>query len=258
MEVMTEALWLTATRPDPLLSFLREKVSYRKVVLFNCACCRRVWDLLGEKDRAAVSQCETSADEPHLPEVCDSYRAPVKGQTVHTTSPNGVPGVAFVPDFNWSDPSGESCLRWHLDGSSARHSFASAAPRTLDLVAPQGTPAERLRAILTGQSAEERAILDRIANNPVRLAEERAQADLVRDIFGNPFRLTVFALDWRTEVVLGLARELHRSRDFAALPILADALQDAGCDDENVLSHCRQAGPHALGCWVVDGLLGME
>ncbi|MDY3557619.1 hypothetical protein R5W23_000146 [Gemmata sp. JC673] len=64
--------------------------------------------------------------------------------------------------------------------------------------------------------------------------------------------------EWRTETVLALAREMYESRDFSAMPILADALQDAGCNNEDVLNHCRGPGPHVRGCWVVDLLLGKE
>jgi len=61
---------------------------------------------------------------------------------------------------------------------------------------------------------------------------------------------------WRTSTVLTLARQMYDSRDFSPMPILADALQDAGCEDEAVLSHCRGKEPHVRGCWVVDLLLG--
>ena len=61
---------------------------------------------------------------------------------------------------------------------------------------------------------------------------------------------------WRTSAVIALAREMYESRDFSAMPILADALQDAGCDNDDVLSHCRGPGPHVRGCWVVDLVLG--
>jgi hypothetical protein len=59
-----------------------------------------------------------------------------------------------------------------------------------------------------------------------------------------------------TSTAIVLARRMYDSRDFSAMPILADALQDAGCADEAVLSHCRGEGPHVRGCWVVDLLLG--
>jgi hypothetical protein len=82
------------------------------------------------------------------------------------------------------------------------------------------------------------------------------QIRLVHDLFGNPFRPVAFAPSWRTTDAIGLARAMYDSRDFAAMPILADALEDAGCDSADVLAHCRGDGPHVRGCWVVDHVLG--
>jgi len=80
---------------------------------------------------------------------------------------------------------------------------------------------------------------------------------LLRDIFGNPFQKFVFSPDWRTDTVLTLALQMYESRDFSAMPILADALQDAGCDNDEVLNHCRATNAlHVRGCWVVDLVLG--
>jgi uncharacterized protein DUF6331 len=62
--------------------------------------------------------------------------------------------------------------------------------------------------------------------------------------------------NWRTSTVLALAQGIYDERAFDRLPILADALEDAGCDNEEMLAHCRGAGPHARGCWVVDLVLG--
>ena len=67
-----------------------------------------------------------------------------------------------------------------------------------------------------------------------------------------------FSPEWKTDTALSLARQMYESRDFSPMPILADALQDAGCDNEDVLSHCRGPGPHVRGCWVVDLVLGKE
>jgi hypothetical protein len=86
--------------------------------------------------------------------------------------------------------------------------------------------------------------------------EGRAQAALVRELFGNPFRPVAFHDGWRTPTVIGLAARMYESRDFAAMPILADALEDAGCDHPDILAHCRGDGPHVRGCWVVDLVLG--
>ncbi|MBN9117896.1 MAG: hypothetical protein J0I06_01800 [Planctomycetes bacterium] len=78
----------------------------------------------------------------------------------------------------------------------------------------------------------------------------------MRDIFGNPFRPLTFSPSWRTGTALSLARQMYESRDFSAMPILADALQDAGCDSDDILDHCRAANAtHVRGCWVVDLVL---
>jgi hypothetical protein len=84
-----------------------------------------------------------------------------------------------------------------------------------------------------------------------------ASVGWLRCAFGNPFRPVDFA-PWRTDTAVVLARQMYESREFGAMPILADALQDAGCANEDVLAHCRGPGPHVRGCWVVDGVLGKE
>jgi hypothetical protein len=91
-----------------------------------------------------------------------------------------------------------------------------------------------------------------------RALEAARQCVLLRDILGNPFHPVVFDTDWRTTTVTALARQMYESRDFSSMPILADALQDAGCDNEEILNHCRGEGPHVRGCWVVDAVLTKE
>jgi hypothetical protein len=81
---------------------------------------------------------------------------------------------------------------------------------------------------------------------------------LLRDIFGNPFHPVIFDPRWRTADVVGLARGIYEERAFDRLPLLADALLDAGCDDEHLLAHVRGPGPHARGCWAVDLVLGKQ
>ncbi len=78
---------------------------------------------------------------------------------------------------------------------------------------------------------------------------------LLRDIFGNPFRPVAIDPAWLTSDVLALARGIHDDRAFDRMPILADALQDAGCANEDILSHCRAAREHVRGCWVLDLVL---
>ena len=81
------------------------------------------------------------------------------------------------------------------------------------------------------------------------------QVGWIRDIFGNPFRPVTFPNSWLTEHTVGIASRMY-DRDFAAMPILADALEEAGCDNADILTHCREPGTHVRGCWVVDLVLG--
>jgi hypothetical protein len=111
------------------------------------------------------------------------------------------------------------------------------------------------------------------SNDPstfVRAAREgglvlAAQAVLLRDIFGNPFRLVTLDAEWKTPTVLSLAQAAYENRTLPAgtlepdsLAILADALEDAGCDNADLQGHLRSLGPHVRGCWPVDLLLGKE
>lgn len=114
--------------------------------------------------------------------------------------------------------------------------------------------AEKLDAIRVMQAQSWAA-----AASTDRHAEGAAQANLLRDIFGNPFRPMTLDPQWRESTVVALAQQMYESRDFSAMPILADALQDAGCDNDDILTHCRDAnGVHVRGCWVVDLVLGKE
>jgi hypothetical protein len=82
--------------------------------------------------------------------------------------------------------------------------------------------------------------------------------EIFRDIFENQFRPVAFDPRWRTSDVVGLARAIYDDKAFERMPILADALMDAGCEDEQVISHCRGDGRHVRGWWVVDLILGKE
>ncbi|MDB5309583.1 MAG: hypothetical protein JWO38_3785 [Gemmataceae bacterium] len=78
---------------------------------------------------------------------------------------------------------------------------------------------------------------------------------MLRDVFGNPFRPITLHSSMLTPTVTVLACQMHDSRDFSAMPILADALQDSGCGNHDILDHCRGPGPHVRGCWEVDLVL---
>jgi hypothetical protein len=96
--------------------------------------------------------------------------------------------------------------------------------------------------------------------SPSRLgAVSSRQCDLLRDVLGNPFRLARInqaCLTWNDGTIPKLAQGIYDDRAFDRLPILADALEDAGCDNADILAHCRGPGPHVRGCWVVDLILG--
>jgi hypothetical protein len=90
-------------------------------------------------------------------------------------------------------------------------------------------------------------------------SDKTRHSALLHDIFGNPFRpasLDPTWLAWHDGLLVSMARQMYESRDFTDMPVLADALEDAGCTDQDILGHLRGAGPHVRGCWVVDLCLG--
>ena len=142
---------------------------------------------------------------------------------------------------------GESALpNW--EPSAAAQSAAKA------LAARAAGPAPRISQLGNPVVATWHAIW----NDTFNAAREH-QAELVRDIFPPPGYAPAFSPEWRTTTVLALARQMDDTGDFSAVPILADALQDAGCDDEFLLERCRApSGVHCRGNWVVDLALGRE
>src|SRR5262245_60863685 len=111
--------------------------------------------------------------------------------------------------------------------------------------------------VMAGQAAREAALL--VWPRAQREAEYRWQCRILRDIFGNPFRSVTIDPAWLTSDVIALAEGIYADRAFDRMPILADALQDAGCDNDDVLNHCRDTTlTHVRGCWVVDLVLGKE
>lgn len=81
---------------------------------------------------------------------------------------------------------------------------------------------------------------------------------LFRDIFGNPFHPIELLTASKNSTVGNLAQAIYADRAFDLLPILADALEDAGCHNTEILAHCRGPGPHVRGCWVVDLILSKD
>jgi hypothetical protein len=101
--------------------------------------------------------------------------------------------------------------------------------------------------------------LERFPGQRNERARERDWCAVLRDLFGNPFRpvrLDPAWLAWESGTVPRLAQAIYDGHRFADMPFLGDALEEAGCADEQVLAHCRDKAPHYRGCWVVDLLLG--
>jgi hypothetical protein len=221
---MTEAEWLAAAGLDRTVrEFALKHLSDRKRRLFACACCRRIWDVLAHDDlRHGVGAAELHADG-----LLNAREVTVARERIdrHT-------GAQDARDFH------ALAVKWALD----RH---RQFPLCSSQYASEATAA-------TGRRFWSAAYQKAVA------AEQAEQVVLLRDVVGNPFRPVAFALEWRTSTAVALAQEMYESRDFGAMPILADALQDAGCDSDDVLTHCRAAAPHVRGCWVADLVLGKE
>jgi hypothetical protein len=227
---MTEAEWLAGADVGRMLRLLRDQAGPRKFRLFACACCRRVWEALTPNQRRAVELAERYADRAvRLAEL-----------------------KAARPDFR-DETSGHWAAVWAARAAAAPRDMALAAGAAArdcrDVRAAADCPRHRHPAFRTWV----------VAALAVKTAEEAAQRALLRDLFGNPFRpapVDPAWLAWHDGTVPRLARGLYDEGRFADLPVLADALEEAGCGDEALLAHCRGAGPHVRGCWVLDLLLG--
>jgi hypothetical protein len=117
--------------------------------------------------------------------------------------------------------------------------------------------AQRARAAVTALQTDPRAAALAVTRETRHLLQ-RDQCAWLRCLFANPFCAIAADPAWLTSTVLALARDIRERDNFGVMPILADALQDAGCDSDDILAHCRGLGPHVRGCWVVDLALGKE
>jgi len=240
-EVETEADWLSCPHPPTLLDFLnrRDTASRRKFFLFGAACVRRVWHLLTRPElRAAVEAAEAFADgllgEPELLAAHEAAEDCWRARRDEVSNPELCAGIAaarLAPDIRGNHGNAELT-------SYALGNVIDIAGQT----AGQTAGPSRDEAWWAGHDAECRVL-----------------ADLFRCVMGNPFRPVAFAAEWRTPTAVAIARGMYESRDFSAMPVLADALEEAGCPEPTVLGHCRDPkGLHARGCWVVDLVLDRE
>jgi hypothetical protein len=243
---MTETEWLTAAHPWDMIAFASGTTTNRKLRLFACACCRQVCnDFLPPLVLRAVAAAEAFADREISADTLAQVREVVAGIVGDANREDARAGTGYLSHVLGaclSICSGADVMELAQDTA---HSCAFAAGDVAIYVADYQTRPGRTRRPL---GPDER---------PPEIAHERAiQADLLRDIAGNPFQSLEMQPEWFTDTAVALARQMYDSREFSAMPILADALQDAGCDDDDILNHCREAREHVRGCWVVDLLLG--
>jgi hypothetical protein len=233
---MTEAEWLACADPTPMLRFLESKVSERKLRLFACACCRRIWHLLSDqKSKIAVEVAERYADrQATLDEL----------KTVSEAAIAASWAVQDELDGAW--PTEPTCCVLPAAEAAEMSAYPMPDGKAWGLDCGYGSWNATAEAVAFRDIAE------------VLKLEQAHQATLLRCIFGNPFRPIAFIPSWFNSKVVSFAQQMYDSRDFSAMPILADALQDAGCDNEDVLNHCRGNNVHVRGCFVVDLLLGKE
>jgi hypothetical protein len=233
---MTEDKWLACADSVPMLEYAIGRLPARKVRLFACGLCRRFWDLLQDKrSRKAVVVAERFAD-----------------------------GLATDRDRRAAETAAQAASRRlykEADPEMDEGSEASLALRAAYLAAYVTSDEP-----FWGRTAEGSFyLLDRFAEasfisgraRPLRVAYQ-VQAEQLRDITGNIFRPVVLDRGSLPPLAVAMAETMYEERCFEDLPILADALEDAGCDNADILSHCRGPGPHVRGCWVLDLLLGRE
>ncbi|HEY7153886.1 MAG TPA: hypothetical protein VH575_07985 [Gemmataceae bacterium] len=254
---MTESEWRECVDPWRMLADLGERAGARKKRLFACACVRRIRPLLADKRlRQALRLAERFADEQATPE--QMRRALLL--------------VSLLRE--------ELREREKRKGGWKALARRAAAQAVEGLLPVQGPHLERPRDV---RDAPDVVTATRLARTAARAAEAQREkrrgrvspvppesprrlrsleaADLLREIFGNPFRAVPVDPFWLTHnenAAAKLARSIYDQRHFHDLPLLADALTEAGCEDAVILAHCRAPTKHVLGCWVIDTLLGMK
>jgi hypothetical protein len=247
---LTEERWLFETASDPLLKYLQQhcriaKVAggKRKLRLFSVACCRAAWHLFtNEVCRHAVEVGERAADgQATRAVVRDAFAAANRiTNAVHERMGN--------MDVQLLQPGSTDFLQLSRDQAMSSAAAYTASQHGGVLAA------EIVSLSVINLSCLDSAPLEQHRRRQIEL--DAYHADLVRDIFGNPFRKITVDPRWLTLSVIDLSKAIYGERVGERMPILADALMDAGCDNEDIINHCRADGPHARGCWVVDAILG--
>lgn len=235
----------------------RGRISERKLMLFGCACCRRQWHLFdNDACRAAVETTERFVDglcgEPDL---CNA-RAAVDDLPADFRPHRWAHNIKFAASFTALNDAAASRFGLPCGEYDDIH-----AQLKSDVAGNVGVALHRPNDQEVELAEEARRSGDWSKVDFSRFqetvdSENAAQCELLRDIVGNPFRLTHAIPVPVTPAVRSLASIIYSSRAFERMPELADSLEQAGCTDADLLAHCRGPGPHVRGCWVVDLILG--
>jgi hypothetical protein len=240
---MTEQEWLVANNSSPMLEFLRSQGATRrsggrrKLRLFACACVRGIWLLLRKPgSRKAVEVAEQFADGlASAEELREAYEASRDALGRESSQ------IGKSPYWQSAEAAGHVAARAFDGGDHPSVAHASSSASLAWIMDQVGR----------GQGRDHDAKVRSVGGTRRAL-----HAAWLRDIIGNPFRPVKIKATWKTANVIALATAIYDDRAFDRLPILADALEDAGCDNADMLNHCRQPGEHVRGCWVVDLVLG--
>jgi hypothetical protein len=239
--IMNEKQWLASKTVAPMVKFIRGQASDRQLRLFACACCRRIWPFM--KD--AIVQAAVEVGE----RLADDKASPDELKTARNLDPQAI-RVRYLPNaaFGHAANAAREVVLFGCNAASAADHCALAIFQN----AHHASRVEWAAGLEEAKTALQRDYAK------AQEGEAAAQAVLLRDIIGNPFRPTTANSAWLTQTVTHLAEAIYTDRAFDRLPILADALEDAGCDNAAILEHCRQPGEHARGCWVVDLILAKK
>lgn len=236
---MTEAEWDACTDPTPMLEFLGDHASERKLRLFASACFRRVWQHVSNpQSREAAEIAERYADAQVGP--LELARARARAWAVCGELEQTMDEMERVPDSFMVH-------RCAADAVANACGFDDEQPYYIRVAWTAHAAGEAVWHTVGGGRLEDASA--------ARELEWLAQVGLVRDVFGNRFCSRVETHRF-TASITALAQAIYDDSAFDRLPILADALEDSGCHNSEILAHCRGPGPLVRGCWVVDMLLG--
>ena len=272
---MTEAEWNACTDPQPMLELLRGKVSDRKLRLFGVPICRAIGHLLADnRSRKAIEAAERYTDG----ELSETQFARIRTEALAAlfNAKRAEYDEEARANFCVTPKYSVVCVELYASCAVAALVLAKADMRMSELGRSEPPGATEQGTGDTSRSCNEWAALafveaERIAHDrsrrnaiPRRWLDDveppgvPEQASLLRELIGNPFRPVTVNPAWLTSTVKQLAEAIYQEKAFDRMPILGDALEEAGCTDAEMLNHCRQQAEHVRGCWVVDLLLGKE